>query len=162
VLENLSNPNTEINLAQISAAKRDLLAKYLRGELAQEFSPNTIPRRTSDAPLRLSFSQERLWFLDHLMPGSPVFNVPTTVRLSRPLNIAVLQQCVNEIVRRHEVFRTTFVTIEGQPTPVISANLDATIEIIDLTSLDESVRDAEGLRLTRKRRCARSIFLVAR
>jgi amino acid adenylation domain-containing protein len=150
VLENLSNQNKEINLAHISAAKRDLLAKYLRGELAEEFSSNTIPRRAPDASLRLSFSQERLWFLDHLMPGSPVFNVPTAVRLSRPLNIAVLQQCVNEIVRRHEVFRTSFVTIDGQPTPVISANVDATIEIIDLTSLDESAREAESLRLTKE------------
>jgi amino acid adenylation domain-containing protein len=150
VLENLSNQNKEINLAHISAAKRDLLAKYLRGELEQQFSLSPIPRRAPDASLRLSFSQERLWFLDHLMPGSPVFNVPTAVRLSRPLDIETLQQCVNEIVSRHEVFRTSFVTIDGQPTPAISSNVDATIEIIDLTSLDESTREAESLRLTKE------------
>lgn len=150
MLENASNQNQEINLAHISAAKRDLLAKYLRGEIPEQFSSNTIPRRAPDAPLRLSFSQERVWFLDHLMPGSPVFNVPTAVRLSRPLDLAVLQQCVNEVVRRHEVFRTTFVTIDGQPTPTISSNVNATIETIDLTSLDEPTREAESLRLTKE------------
>ncbi len=150
MLENLSNQNNEINLAPISAAKRDLLAKYLRGQIAQEFSSNTIPRRAPDASLRLSFAQERLWFLDHLMPGSPVFNVPTAVRLSRPLDIGILQRCVNEIVSRHEVFRTSFDTIDGQPTPVISSGAAATIEIIDLTSLDESMRETESLRLTKE------------
>ncbi|HYT50233.1 MAG TPA: condensation domain-containing protein, partial [Pyrinomonadaceae bacterium] len=150
VLENLPNQNQEINLAHISAAKRELLAKYLHGEIGPGLSANTIPRRTSNSPLRLSFSQERLWFLNHLMPGSPVFNVPTAVQLSRPVDIEVLQRCVNEIVRRHEVFRTSFITIDGQPTPVISPDADPTIDTVDLTSLDESAREAESLRLTKE------------
>ena len=64
----------------ISAAKRDLLARYLNGEFAAKLTPqNTIVPRPADATLQLSFAQERLWFLDQLMPGSPVFNVPMAV-----------------------------------------------------------------------------------
>lgn len=150
MLERTLNPNSDVNLAHISAVKRQLLTKYLHGEIAPELSANTIPRRMSNTPLRLSFSQERLWFLNHLMPGSPVFNVPTAVQLSRPVDIEILQRCVNEIVRRHEVFRTSFITIDGQPTPVISPDADATIHTVDLTSLDESAREAESLRLTKE------------
>jgi len=149
VLENPSPSESKLNAAMISAAKRDLLAKYLRGEIDHDLS-STIQRRGPDASLRLSFAQERLWFLDHLMPGSPVFNVPTAVRISRPLDLDVLQLCVNEIVRRHEVLRTTFVTLDGEPTPAINSQADVKIGVIDLTRLDETSRESESLRLTKE------------
>jgi len=133
----------------ISAAKQDLLAKYLRGEI-NHAQPSIIPRRSPDTSLRLSFAQERLWFLDHLMPGSPVFNVPTAVRISHSLDLDVLQRCVDEIVQRHEVLRTVFVTIDGHPTPAIKSQIDTAIEVIDLTALDEASREAESLRLTKE------------
>src|SRR6185436_387099 len=117
-----------------SNAKRALLAKLLSGDIDAEPTPaRTITRRSSATPPQLSFSQERLWFLDQLMPGSPVFNVPIAVPVSSALDQAVLQRCVEEIVRRHEVFRTRFLTVDGKPTPVIS-NVPATLETIDLTS----------------------------
>lgn len=133
-----------------SNAKRDLLAKYLRGELDEDLtSPQIITRRAPDTPPQLSFAQERLWFLDQLMSGSPVFNVPMAVRFRSDVDPAVLRRCVNEIVRRHEVFRTRFLTREGKPSPVISAEVDARLELIDLTSLPESTRETECQRLTK-------------
>ena len=99
-----------VDVTTVSSAKRDLLAKLLRGDLQKESATiAAIPRRASDAAAQLSFAQERLWFLDQLMPGSPVFNVPMAVRISHPLDVDALQRTVNEIVRRHEVFRTAFV-----------------------------------------------------
>ncbi len=142
-------PNSESSTPAISPAKRDLLARYLRGEIDQDLSL-TIPKRADDTSLRLSFSQERLWFLDHLMPGSPVFNVPTAVRISHPLNLEVLQRCVDEVVRRHEVLRTTFITVDGQPTPIIAPQIDTRVCVIDLTHLDQAAREAESLRLTKE------------
>lgn len=133
-----------------SDAKRALLAKLLRGDIdAEPTAARTISRRTSNTPPQLSFSQERLWFLDQLMPGSPVFNVPIAVPLSSALDQPVLQRCVNEIVRRHEIFRTSFLTIDGLPTPVISDTVAATIKTIDLTSLAESDRAIECQRLAK-------------
>lgn len=127
-----------------SSAKRALLAKLLRGDVdAQPTPTRTVSRRPADTPPQLSFSQERLWFLDQLMPGSPVFNVPIAVPISASLDRAVLQRCVNEIVRRHEVFRTSFLTVDGKPTPVISEDVNVNVETIDLTSLTESERTVE-------------------
>ena len=134
-------------MANVSAAKRVLLDKYLRGELSRELtSSQPISRRTAGAP-QLSFAQERLWFLDQLMPGSPVFNVPIAVRLSNAIDFNALQKSVNEIVRRHEVFRTTFITVDGRPAPIISATLDLQVQVVDLSSRPESAREVEGRRL---------------
>jgi acyl carrier protein len=71
-----------------------------------------VPR---DAPLPLSYAQQRLWFLDQLVPGSPFYNVPIAVRLSGQLSQATLARCIDAIVERHEVLRTTFKLHEGVP-----------------------------------------------
>ncbi|HWP55862.1 MAG TPA: amino acid adenylation domain-containing protein [Pyrinomonadaceae bacterium] len=132
-----------------SNAKRALLEKLLSGDIDAEPTPaRTINRRSSATAPQLSFSQERLWFLDQLMPGSPVFNVPISVPVSGALDQAILQRCVEEIVRRHEVFRTRFLTVDGKPIPVISDAL-ATLETIDLTSLAESEQTVECRRLAK-------------
>jgi len=146
--EHFSNPTTEPGLAHISDAKRALLQKYLRGEVDDDLTLSRLIARCSRASApQLSFAQERLWFLDQLMPGSPVFNVPIAVRLSTPINLSALRQSLNEIARRHEVFRTTFVTVEGKPKPVISADLDLKLAVIDLTTLREPERETEARRL---------------
>src|SRR5262249_31984256 len=64
-----------------------------------------VPRR---GPLPVSFVQERLWFLDQLVPESDAYNVPAALRLTGALNIPALERALNEIVRRHEALRTTF------------------------------------------------------
>ena len=140
--EHLSSPSTEPSLAHVSDAKRALLQKYLRGEFAQgEIVSDKIARRSSGSAPQLSFSQERLWFLDQLMPGSPVFNVPIAVRLPTPIDLRALKQGIAEIIRRHEVFRTTFSTIDGRPAPVISSHLNLKLDVIDLTSRAKSERE---------------------
>ena len=144
--EHLSNPHTEIDLTNVSAAKRALLEKYFNGEIDDEFSPGAIARRDPGAESQLSFSQERLWFLDQLMPGSAVFNVPTAVRLTRQINTEVLRKCVNEIVQRHEVFRTKFVTVEGQPVAIVSPSLEVELNVISLTSANDAKRETESQR----------------
>ena len=66
-----------------------------------------------------SFAQQRLWFLNQLDPQSSFYNVPTVLRLEGPLNIAVLQRALTELVRRHESLRTTFAMVNGEPVQVI-------------------------------------------
>lgn len=132
----------------ISAAKRDLLARYLNGELAAKLTPqNTIVPRPADVALQLSFAQERLWFLDQLMPGSPVFNVPMAVRISQSLDLEILQLCVDEIMRRHEVFRTAFEHHEGIPAPVISAETKLKIQFADFSALKSADAESQGRKL---------------
>jgi natural product biosynthesis luciferase-like monooxygenase protein/amino acid adenylation domain-containing protein len=100
--------------------------------------------------LPLSYGQQRLWFLDQLEPGNPVYNVPTSVRLTGPLQVLALQQSLNEIIRRHEVLRTRFVTIDGEPVQVIKAELELPLEVIDLSVLTEDERETETLRLAQE------------
>ena len=63
----------------------------------------------------LSFSQQRLWFLDKLQPGSALYNIPVVLRLKGRLDRAVLRRAVEEVVARHESLRTTFVSREDNP-----------------------------------------------
>jgi amino acid adenylation domain-containing protein len=109
--------------------------------------PQSIPRRTVFSPSPLSFAQMRLWFLDQLAPGTPVYNTPNTLRLSGALNVPALEQSLNEIVRRHEVLRTTFATVEGEPVQVIAEARSLTVPVVDLTQLPDTERDRQAQRL---------------
>lgn len=71
------------------------------------------PPRVREFPL--SFSQQRLWFLEQLVPGSAAYNVPTAVRIHGPLDLGVWRRSCDEIVRRHAALRTTFAEVGGRP-----------------------------------------------
>ncbi len=101
-----------------------------------------IERIPRDQPLPLSFAQQRLWFLDQLEPNSPFYNIPSAMRLSGHLNKAVLKQCIDEIVRRHETLRTTFRAVKGKPYQVIAEDFSVTLNEIDLTDLTEGEQEA--------------------
>ena len=95
----------------------------------------------------LSFAQERLWFLEQLEPGSSAYNICRAARLTGPLNVEVLESSLNEIVRRHEVMRTTFQIADGQPAQIIASELQASIKLIELFWLSNAESDTEVGRL---------------
>jgi len=101
-----------------------------------------------DAVLPLSFAQQRLWFLHQMEPDSPAYNIPLAMRLLGRLNIAVLEACLGEVVRRHEGLRTTFRFAEGEPAQSIAPSAPVHLPWIDLQGLPEAVREREVLRLT--------------
>ena len=70
---------------------------------------NQISPRESGDELPLSFAQQRLWFIQQLEPESSTYNVPSALKLKGKLNISVLENSLNEIVRRHEILRTTII-----------------------------------------------------
>ena len=78
-----------------------------------------VPR---EGTLPASIAQEHFWLFDQALPGLPLFNIPYVVRLVGTLNVAVLEQSFNEILRRHEALRTTFATVDGQLVQVIAAH----------------------------------------
>src|SRR5208282_3949992 len=96
-----------------------------------------VPRK---GELPLSFAQQRLWFIDQLEPGGSVYNFPAAVRLKGPLNVAALKQSLDEIVKRHEVLRTTFAIVDGRPVQVVAPFLTLALPIVDLRELPETER----------------------
>ncbi|WP_414639269.1 amino acid adenylation domain-containing protein, partial [Archangium sp.] len=121
-------------LAQrLDSARREMHAP-------QAFPLTPVPR---ERPLPLSFSQQRLWFLDQLSPGDPSFNVPLAVRVKGPLEAESLEWSLRELCRRHESLRTTFATVEGQPVQVSSPEPRFQLAVVDLSGLSEQEREAE-------------------
>jgi len=116
---------------------------------AHEKSPNSSQEEVFVFPV--SFAQQRLWFLEQLVPGNPFYNVPTAVLLTGPLNVTALEQTFNEIVRRHETLRTTFRIIEGEPVQVIAPSARRAIApswhlplpLVDLQELPQAKQEAE-------------------
>jgi hypothetical protein len=82
-----------------------------------------------------SYGQQRLWLIDQLEPGSAIYNVPCVVRMKGELRIPVLQECLNEIVRRHEVLRTVFVNIDGKVLQRIRPHGLLPLDLTDLTNV---------------------------
>src|SRR5512146_1683684 len=88
---------------QLATAQQALLEKRLRRKPTPVTSKNAIPRRLESGPAPLSFSQQRLWFLDQVDPGNPAYNNALAVRLTGQLNVAAVEWSLNKIIQRHEV-----------------------------------------------------------
>ncbi len=97
--------------------------------------------------LPLSFGQRRLWFLDQLEPGTPLYNNPAAVRLNGRLDVAALERSLNEIVRRHEVLRTSFGNAGGHPVLVVAPEMRVSLPIVDLRDRPIDEREATALRM---------------
>ncbi|RMD89983.1 MAG: amino acid adenylation domain-containing protein [Calditrichaeota bacterium] len=132
---------------ELSEKKRQLLETLLKAEGLNSPSKSTITKRKDSDRAPLSFAQERLWFLHQLVPESPVYNIPAGVRLHGQLNIEILEKSLNEIVRRHEILRTTFVRTEKGPVQIINPKLTLKVSVIDLLKMNEAEREAQALKL---------------
>ncbi|HYX23609.1 MAG TPA: amino acid adenylation domain-containing protein, partial [Thermoanaerobaculia bacterium] len=97
-----------------------------------------VPR---DGSLPLSFAQQRLWFIDQVQPGSPLYNVAAALRVEGSLDAAVLARCLGEIVRRHEALRTVFAAPQGTPMQVIQPAEPFRLAVVDLSGLPEDARE---------------------
>jgi len=127
--------------------RRALYEKLLQQEKLGRALPSTIPRRRSAGAAPLSFAQERLWFLHQLEPDNPAYNIPIGLRWQGPLNLSVLQRCLDEILQRHEALRTRFETVEDRPHQVVEPMCSLGMPLTDLSGLPEERREAEALQL---------------
>ena len=109
--------------------------------------PAPVVRVERDEAPPLSFAQERLWFLDRLQPGSTAYNVPLRLRLAGALDAGALERALGEIVRRHEVLRTTFAEADGAVVQVAAPFAGFSLPVQDLSRLPPAEREAEVRRL---------------
>ena len=142
------NPNdfTE-RLAKLSPAKRTLLELRLQQKAAADSVRHTIPRSTTRASAPLSFAQQRLWFLNQLEPASPIYNESRAIRLRGSLDVESLQKSLDRIVVRHDVLRTNFITLDGNPQQTITDSRAVELPVIDLRSCRDIDRESEAHRL---------------
>ena len=134
-------------LGKLSPEKRALLQSMLLKKSGDTSDPQAIPRRNRADHLPLSFAQGRLWFLERLAPDQVLYNLSSSLRLTGHLDLPLLERCLNEIIRRHEILRTSFMEENGEPVQVIAPS--GTIHIVpsDLTGLPEAEQRDQVRRL---------------
>lgn len=129
--------------AELTERKAEILALLNNGGAVGPKEPSLQPV-SRNGKLPLSFSQQRLWFLDQYEPGKPFYNIPFGLRFSGPLNITALEQSLDEIIRRHELLRTVFSVADGEPVQIITPPVSGSLALVDLRDRSENEREDEA------------------
>lgn len=132
----------ERGAARLALEQRVRLEERLLTRRAAPAADTRIPPRVAGERCPLSLTQQRLWFLDQLLPGLATYNHPTALRLEGRLDSASLSRALDEIVVRHETLRTVFRVAEGEPYQVVETPRPLDLELLDLSALEESARQA--------------------
>jgi amino acid adenylation domain-containing protein len=124
----MSSPSSRFSPEKLRVLEKLLARQGIDPE--SQFSIPAVPDRGS-APL--SYAQQRLWFLDLMQPGNPLYNVPVAVQLRGVLDLKALQQSLNYIIARHRVLRTRFErTQDGEPRQVVVPHLQLELPVGDV------------------------------
>lgn len=127
---------------RLSRTKREILEMKLRGRYCEGATNGEIsPRPQFENPL--SFGQERIWFQRQVTPHSALYHIPLLVKLDGYLNVPALEASLNELIRRHEVLRSSFKSQDGLPVQVISPKLTLAITHIDLEINEPALQQTE-------------------
>ncbi|HEX8089856.1 MAG TPA: condensation domain-containing protein, partial [Blastocatellia bacterium] len=131
--------------SHLSAQERELIKYLLEDEGVELPKVQPIARRQGQQEIPLSSSQERLWILEQLLPGTATYHIAEAFELKGTLNVEALNQTINEITRRHEVLRTTFATRDGRPVQVVSPTLNVDLVVSDFSHILDGSRRAKAL-----------------
>ena len=116
------------------------LAERLAASADQSDVLPAITPAPRGAPLPLSSAQKRLWFLEQIRPETGAYGVVLALEMSGPLDLAALRRSFEALVERHEILRTRFVIVAGDPVQVVDPSMDFELSVIDLRSLPSSDR----------------------
>jgi amino acid adenylation domain-containing protein len=133
---------------RLSEAKRRLLRKYLDGAVQRSPAERApIGARHPAGPIPLSYEQEHIWLHCQLADDLPLYNEVLTVRRSGPLDVSALERSLGEIIRRHEAWRTIFVTADERPVQIVLPPPTISLPVVDLRGVPEAEREREACRL---------------
>ena len=121
--------------------------KELLQKVASPTADEAIPPRDRSLPCPLSPNQMRIWFMEQLNAGEPVYNESEAVRLRGALNVDLIEKALNVIVVRHELLRTTIQAAGDEISAVVHESWPLQLKQIDLSSLPPAQREAEVDRL---------------
>jgi amino acid adenylation domain-containing protein len=149
-LRHLFEAPTIASLSQvIETARLSGFIEQFSSSMTQDVLPPLVPTaRDTDIPL--SFAQEYIWYVQQLNPDSCICNSGVSLRFKGSLSPEMVEKSINEIIRRHEILRTTFTVKEGQPVQVIAPFLTLPLKIVDLQDLPAAEREASAQRLVAK------------
>src|SRR5215208_6650241 len=140
-MSNLLNRISDLSPDEIIQLKQRLAPK-------QSHSPAEVIAPTRGRKkYPLSYAQERLWFLDQFQPASAIYNIPTAIEINAALNVRAVEEALQELLRRHEVLRTSFSNEDGGPVQVVHPRVSFKLQVEDLRSLSEGERVAAAQRL---------------
>jgi amino acid adenylation domain-containing protein len=121
--------------------------RELRGNILEDERP-AITRRNPDERKRLSFAQQRLWFLDQLQPQSAFYNLPAAVLLEGEFNLSTFEWSLEKVVTRHEALRTRFALgPDGEPQQIVEPRIPISVSVISVTGNNDEEKWAEVHRL---------------
>lgn len=135
-------------IASLSPKQRALLEQRLLQRRSRP-TDDSIRRRKAGEPCPLSFSQQRLWFLELLNPGAHTYNAVLAMHVRGPLDVEALRRALVRIVERHEALRTVFRLRNGQPEQVVLDNWSFALPVVDLSDRSHEEREHEASRLLR-------------
>jgi amino acid adenylation domain-containing protein len=117
---------------------------------APELKLFPLERIARDKPLPLSFAQQRLWFLDQWEPGSAVYNICRAFHLRGRINVRAMEESLEGIVERHEVLRTAFPVLDGQPVQTVATKLKLPLRVINLRRVPKTEQSDQSLRIVKE------------
>jgi amino acid adenylation domain-containing protein len=137
-------------LAALSPAKRKLLFERLVAQAArQEAGPAPLVPVPHEGPQPLSFGQQQLWLVDQLALGGSAYNIPAAVSLEGSLDPASLAAALAGVVARHEVLRTSYAVVDGEPRQLVQDEAAVPLPLLDLSALNEKRHAEEAARVAR-------------
>ena len=139
----MSGSNVSARITDLSPAQRALLEQRIRGKAKADRGEEqqvrlSIPRRSDREVAPLSLAQEGLWLLTQAVPGTVAYNYYGSLRLRGKLNGEMLAASLTEVVRRHEILRTSFQIVDGAPVQVVLPAAPLALDIMDFTDVAES------------------------
>ncbi|HXU45855.1 MAG TPA: amino acid adenylation domain-containing protein [Thermoanaerobaculia bacterium] len=135
----------------LTAEQRALFDLRLRKKRPDLFRLQPIARRTGDGPSPLTYEQERLWFVQQIFPENGAYNVSNNFHLRGRLEPPVLARAVEEIVRRHEILRTSFRLEDDRPVQIVMPPGLRALPEVDLAALPEPLPRREAGRTMSRR-----------
>ncbi len=91
----------------------------------------------------LSFAQQRLWFLDQISPRNPFYNIALAIPLKTVIAIELLEKTINQVIRRHEILRTNFISVEGEPLQIVQPERKIDIQLTEFRNLTDEERNLQ-------------------
>jgi hypothetical protein len=136
------------DIARLSDSKRKALAQYIEGSFRSQAVQHRISPRPSSVLAPLSLAQEQLWRRTQVAATPLLYNESITLHRKGPLDIALLERSITEIIRRHEIWRTTYEISDGQPRQVVhSPRSTFPLGFVDLRTVTAGQREASAVRL---------------